>query len=433
MPDSEQPNKSALEPQPGAHTGNLQPQNSVDIQPQLPEPTQVQNQTPIPQVISDRAELLARARSFLAAPHIRSQDNNVKRTFLHEKGLTDAEIALLLHELPPAIPPRTYPQPPPSNLPNLIIGLARIFTWLTGTSAILIFVYYRYLLPRLTHSYYTRHTLRTHQSALMTRLTESLASLKSTQASAFADLPRPAPFKEDIRYSECQSLDEIIAQRGRSTPDTENADIEDITLLRCALTELSRDKSGEDEGVSTEQLFSHLESKVSLLSGEEGGQHQSNLWNTLNTNTSLFISISPKDASTNTPEPPSRLRWTYVRPPPQPEPPVLPALDKLRASLPRPASLPPPVTIPPPLSATQRTLQALSDFTGYITTQTYSFSIRGGTKTDPQEDEIRRDIRALKGLVLNRRSFLPSGAPNSGSTTGGLPSVSASSAAETVQ
>ena len=43
---------------------------------------------------------------------------------------------------PPSVPPRTYPASPPSNLPNLLIGVARIFTWLTGTSAIALFVYY---------------------------------------------------------------------------------------------------------------------------------------------------------------------------------------------------------------------------------------------------------------------------------------------------
>lgn len=40
------------------------------------------------------------------------------------------------------IPPRTYPQPPPSNLPNLLLGLARLFSWVAGGSAALIFIYY---------------------------------------------------------------------------------------------------------------------------------------------------------------------------------------------------------------------------------------------------------------------------------------------------
>lgn len=73
------------------------------------------------------------------------------------------------------------------------------------------------------------------------------------------------------------------------------------------------------------------------------------------------------------------------------------------------------------MSARQRTLQVLSDFTGYITTQTYTLSLPSIRSTNgiasggnPVEDELRREIRALKGLVLNRRSFLPLGAGASG-------------------
>jgi Pex14 N-terminal domain len=44
----------------------------------------------------DRSDLLAKARSFLASPQVRSQDINAKRAFLVEKGLNDAEIAELL-------------------------------------------------------------------------------------------------------------------------------------------------------------------------------------------------------------------------------------------------------------------------------------------------------------------------------------------------
>lgn len=41
----------------------------------------------------------------------------------------------------PLIPPRTYPQPPPSNLPNLLAGALRIITWTAGGSAAIVFVY----------------------------------------------------------------------------------------------------------------------------------------------------------------------------------------------------------------------------------------------------------------------------------------------------
>lgn len=52
---------------------------------------------------------------------------------------------------PPAIPPRTYPQAPPSNLPVLLLGLARLFSWLTGGAAVLILIYHvRHFLSYVT-------------------------------------------------------------------------------------------------------------------------------------------------------------------------------------------------------------------------------------------------------------------------------------------
>jgi hypothetical protein len=46
----------------------------------------------------DRSELLGRARSFLASPQVAHQDVSIKRKFLTEKGLRDAEIDALLRD-----------------------------------------------------------------------------------------------------------------------------------------------------------------------------------------------------------------------------------------------------------------------------------------------------------------------------------------------
>lgn len=109
----------------------------------------------------NREHLLDRARSFLASPQVQNQDLPSKRAFLREKGLSEAEIENLLRTLvraypsnrpqtlnisfqslhTPSIPPRTYPQPPPSNLPVLLLGIVRLFSWLAGGSAALIFFY----------------------------------------------------------------------------------------------------------------------------------------------------------------------------------------------------------------------------------------------------------------------------------------------------
>ena len=64
----------------------------------------------------------------------------------------------------------------------------------------------------------------------------------------------------------------------------------------------------------------------------------------------------------------------------------------------------------------QHMLQTLTDLTGYLTTQTYvlpssgfsGYGVTGYTTTStlaiPQQEELRKEIRALKGLVLNRYS-----------------------------
>ncbi|KAI9574770.1 hypothetical protein HD554DRAFT_2034740 [Boletus coccyginus] len=383
---------------------------------------------------ADRAELLTRARTFLTSPQVRPQDSDAKRTFLAEKGLTPSEIDQLLRELPPSVPPRTYPAPPPSNLPHLLVGVARIFTWLTGTSAIVLLVYYRYLLPRLVQSYQARIALRKHQSALIARLTESASALKATQAESYKDLPRTVPVYEDSQYAQCHTIDDLLSYVGRSREESTQpgVDIPDITILRSALEELGRSKT---DGTSTEELFRHLESKLLWLGGEEGAARQvwfalfvSDLWNQLNA-CPLFVSSVPKPVAPG-PLPldhPSRLLWKYVPPLPPPTSSLLAGLINLQSALPRSQVAPPASSGGPPpaptVSARQRTLQVLSNFTGYITTQTYSLglpSIRGtsgvSSSGNSVEDELRREIRALKGLVLNRRSFLPSGAGASGFT-----------------
>lgn len=55
----------------------------------------------------------------------------------------------------------------------------------------------------------------------------------------------------------------------------------------------------------------------------------------------------------------------------------------------------------------QHTLNALTDLTGYIATRTYDGFRRAVEPGVAQgvEEEVKREIRALKGLVLNRCVF----------------------------
>jgi len=57
------------------------------------------NPTDTPSYPENRSELVARARTFLTSPHIQPQDVFAKRRFLADKGLSEAEIEGLLHEL----------------------------------------------------------------------------------------------------------------------------------------------------------------------------------------------------------------------------------------------------------------------------------------------------------------------------------------------
>lgn len=121
---------------------------------------------------------------------------------------------------------------------------------------------------------------------------------------------------------------------------------------------------------------------------------QNDLWQTLTTNP-LF---SYKDTATTS-------IWSYAPPTPPTPTPLMSSLTALHSSFP---------TSLLHTSPFQQTLGALSDLTGYITTQLYilpgipSYRASGfnaGSMLGPEEEELRKEIRALKGLVLNRRVF----------------------------
>jgi hypothetical protein len=128
---------------------------------------------------------------------------------------------------------------------------------------------------------------------------------------------------------------------------------------------------------------------------------QHDLWQTLSTS-SLFQHMESPDGLTSL--------WSYIPPPPPPEPkpsPLMSSLYQLSSSLKKTKS-----DEPRPF---QHTLQSLSDLTGYITAQMYglpsstSFHIPGfgSGNLSPQEEEVKREIRALKGLILNRSVLFP--------------------------
>lgn len=157
--------------------------------------------------------------------------------------------------------------------------------------------------------------------------------------------------------------------------------------------------------VSVRRWF-EIRSKFIVLSTSRLGWYvslQQKLWETLST-CPLFTgtpSLPTPSATGERLEDQKPTRWTYEPPKPQDPPPLLGSLVKLSSAFPK----------TPRQSPYQHTLQTLADFTGYITTQIYlpyrtqtsSMGFPGaGSTLSPPEEEFRREIRALKGLVLNR-------------------------------
>ncbi|KAF8913779.1 hypothetical protein CPB84DRAFT_1840577 [Gymnopilus junonius] len=365
----------------------------------------------------DRSELLARARSFLASPQVQHQDTAAKRAFLVEKGLHDSEIEDLLRrqpQQPPVIPPRTYPQAPPSNLPVLLLGLARLFSWLAGGAAVLTLVYHRILLPRIAQTSLARNSLKSHHLSLLRRLTTSLSSLKELQSESLSILPHIDPFKESQPYSECNSLADALKIVFDKSKKRDNiSQLPSITVLRCGLSDLAKDKDAKDTNPTTEELFSYIEGQIPWLLSEDGMLYENQLWETLSTYRS-FEKIVPAITSPETEDPKiTTNRWKYVPPIPSDPPPLLESLHTLSSVLPKDTKT--------RKSPFQHTLQSLSDFTGYISTQVYlpyrpsstGLGLPNNNGQSTIEEELRKEIRALKGLALNRRSFMPSIARNS--------------------
>jgi len=252
----------------------------------------------------------------------------------------------------------------------------------------------------------------------MRRLTTSLASLKESQAESYSVLPCPQPYNEPAKFSECHSVAELLG--ALENKNSVIYAISPVSLIRCGIEDYGRGTEGDDSKPTTEELFRYLEGQVPWLVSEDGLEYevstgtsscsilqraliiwaQKKLWETLST-CPLFIDTSPQPRGAENLEDQVPTRWTYTAPiPPDPSP-LLKSLTALSSALPQ----------TPKPNTYQYTLQTLSDLTGYISTQMYQpFRLgSGGTgfhgmasMLGPAEEEFKREVRALKGLVLNR-------------------------------
>ncbi|KAF8897836.1 hypothetical protein BD779DRAFT_404698 [Infundibulicybe gibba] len=234
----------------------------------------------------------------------------------------------------PLIPPRTYPQLPPSNLPNLLIGIARLLSWVAGGSAALLLVYYRFLLPKITKTSAARHSIKAHHLGLMRKLTASLVSLKDVQTQSFDVLPRPEPYKEPPQFSKLKSIADVLKQAEKH--ELEITDLSPITLLRCGISDLGKGKDGEAANPSTEDLFRYLEGHIPWLVSEEGLQFEQILWNTLSTNPSFTATPSPPTSAPMEEEivPRQSTCWTYTTLTPLDPSPIHKSFAALSSALP---------------------------------------------------------------------------------------------------
>jgi hypothetical protein len=101
-------------------------------------------------------------------------------------------------------------------------------------------------------------------------------------------------------------------------------------------------------------------------------------------------------------------RWSYVSVSSSGPAPILNALSDLRSSLPSSSTTSPSDTGP----ALRGLLQSLASLTALATSHAYGLTKRatfGQVEMSPGAEEVRKEIRALKGLVLNRRAFMGRG------------------------
>lgn len=347
---------------------------------------------------------MSRARTFLRSPQIQYQDMTAKRQFLAAKGMSEADIDSLLQEQvhAPMIPPRTYPQPPPSNLPTLLLGLVRLFSWIGIGSMGLLFVYYRWLYPRIVRTVEARRSLRSHHLSAMRKLTASLSTLKESHSESLAELPRHDTFHEPEEFAQTRSLAQVLKKLGDVDPNYTS--IPPVTLLRCAIADFTKGKPGDDFQPTTEDIFLLLEGKIPWLATDEAYKFKGIIYDALLA-CPRFESIQIEANANDT----AQQKWKYNAPPRVQPSPVIQSLSNLNAALPKSTK------DEPRSSVFQHTLQALSDFTGYISSNVYvpyrppgGMGISSTYGLSPAEEALKKEIRALKGLVLNRKTFIPS-------------------------
>ena len=102
----------------------------------------------------------------------------------------------------------------------------------------------------------------------MTRLTESISATKEAQVHDYASLPRADFYREHSPYMECRSVSQVLKKLGEKEPDY--VSLPHVTLLRCAIADLSKGKAEEEGDPTAEEILRVLEGRIPWLLTEEG-------------------------------------------------------------------------------------------------------------------------------------------------------------------
>jgi hypothetical protein len=244
----------------------------------------------------------------------------------------------------------------------------------------------RFVLPRLADSYAKRQALVAHQRGLIEHLAESSKALKDAQQTHFSGLPRRNPYDEDTKFASSTTLTSLKDAASGNITSAPN-----LSIARCTILEYTEKHR---HGPTSQEWLEHLSGAQPDLLGDE--ERRLALIDVL-THAPCFHQDVQEGQ-----EP----RWIYTPPTPPDAPAIVTQLNELKTEL-LPPSTPEGTEIGK--GRYKGMLQALVDLTGYLTAQTYSFGTygrpaygAGDARLSPAAEEVRREIRALKGLALNR-------------------------------
>ncbi|KZT39657.1 hypothetical protein SISSUDRAFT_1061002 [Sistotremastrum suecicum HHB10207 ss-3] len=316
-----------------------------------------------------RALLIEQARAFLLSSEIRNEDEASKRKFLAEKGLSGDEIDQMILEAasaPPPIPARTYPQPAPSRLPDLLIGMARSVAWFVGLSGGALIIYY---VRKLILSIRFTQTWRVNLDSIVA----SAASLEGVQA------------KKKELANDWESLMGPMSLDDNIPTDAEGKPT-------CSMTLLLRAALRGGDGKTVAQLAKQLQTKFKYYENLESAQ----MAELIGLGLSDKETFEESDSETG---PVYSLKGAAATAPPTKTKTLITSLSTLDSTM-KPS---------PELSSTaaQHTLQTLTELTAYLSSETYTvptWNRMYGSRSQPTgvEEDLRKDIRELRGHILTR-------------------------------